>query len=189
MPQAQNQVAGDQPLNRIVVTGGKLSTTDLFDVNSYANSTRTQFMNWGLINSAAYDYAADLRGYTTGLAIEWIHPTWAIRAGSFSMPSVANGPALASIFAQNRGDQIEFEDHPTLLRHKDPAIVRVRAFRNVANMGTYSEALALAQDSGGPPSVIATRKPDSVKYGFGLSAEQGARRRRRHGCVYEAWVG
>ncbi|HLK14169.1 MAG TPA: carbohydrate porin [Fimbriimonadaceae bacterium] len=170
--QQQNQIAGEQPLNRIVITGGKLSVPDIFDTNAYANSTRTQFMNWALINSAAYDYAADLRGYTTGLAVEWIHPTWTIRAGTFSMPTIANGPTLASIFAQNRGDQIELETHPTVLKHEDPAVVRVRAFRNVADMGTYSQALALAKATGAPPDITATRKPGTVKYGFGLSVEQ-----------------
>lgn len=168
--QAQNQIAGDQPNDRVVITAGKISVPDLFDVNSFANSTRTQFMNWALINSAAYDYAADLRGYSTGAAIEWIHPTWAARVGSFSMPTTANGPALASIFAQNRGDQFEVEDHPVLIKHRDPAIFRLRAFRNVADMGTYRTAIA--QAGGGVPVISSTRTPDTVKYGFGLSAEQ-----------------
>jgi carbohydrate-selective porin OprB len=39
-------------------------------------------------------------------------------------------------------------------------------------MGTYSEALAQAAASGSPPSIIATRQPDTVKYGVGLSFEQ-----------------
>ena len=73
-PPGENQIVGKRPVHRVVITFGKLGTNDIFDTNSYANSTRTQFMNWALINNGAYDYAADTRGYQQGLAVEWINP-------------------------------------------------------------------------------------------------------------------
>ena len=57
------------------VKAGKLAASDDFDQNRYANSTRTQFMNWGLWNSSAWDFAADTRGYSWGLVIAWVRPT------------------------------------------------------------------------------------------------------------------
>ena len=35
---------------------------DIFDTNKYANSARTDFMNWSLINAATFDFAGDAWG-------------------------------------------------------------------------------------------------------------------------------
>src|SRR4029077_3315790 len=77
------QIPGIRPVRRLVFTGGVLATTDVFETNRYANNTRTQFLNWSLINDAAYDFAADTRGYSRGAALEWAEAGWTLRAGSF----------------------------------------------------------------------------------------------------------
>ena len=167
------QVAGFRSSERIVVTAGKLGTNDIFDLNSYANSTRTQFMNWALINNAAYDYAADTRGYTHGIALEWIHPEWALRLGTFQMPTSANGPDLSTDLAHSRGDQIEGEYHAHLWGDEhEPLIMRLLGFRNLADAGTYRTAIALGEQTGTTPDITAVRQPGTVKYGFGLNLEQ-----------------
>jgi hypothetical protein len=172
VPVGENQIAGKRPMHRLVLTMGKVSAGDFFDLNSYANSTRTQFMNWSLINNGAWDYAADTRGYTVGAALEWIHPDWALRIGSFQMPTVANGPDLAGDWIHNRGDQIEAEFHPKLLKSRDPLIIRALAYRNFAHMGSYDAALALAAKTGATPDITAIETPGAVKYGYGLNFEQ-----------------
>ena len=169
---AQNQVAGTRRVHRLVVTAGKLGVSDIFDLNGYANSTRTQFMNWALLNNGAYDYAADTRGYTLGAAVEWINPTFAVRFGSFQMPTVANGINLAGDIAKNRGDNLEIEAHTGLLRHKAPFIVRLLGYRNVARMGDYRKSVALAKANGATPDITQTETNGNVKYGFGLNLEQ-----------------
>ena len=168
----ENQIVGKRPVRRVVVTFGKLGTNDIFDTNAYANSTRTQFMNWALINNGAYDYAADTRGYSQGLAVEWINPDFAVRIGSFQMPKVANGTSLSPDLIHSRGDQLELELHPHILRHKNPLIVRLLGYRNFADMGDYGQSLALAQQTGQTPDITATRRAGRVKYGFGLNFEQ-----------------
>ena len=168
----ENQIVGKRPIHRLVLTLGKLGTNDIFDTNRYANSTRTQFMNWALLNNAAYDYAADTRGYSQGIAAEWIQPAWAFRIGTFQMPTVANGPELAGDLIHNRGDQIELELHPRLLRKHDPLVLRLLGYRNFARMGTYSQSLALAKQTGITPDITATRRLGAVKYGWGLNFEQ-----------------
>ena len=168
----ENQIGGDAPANRIVVSAGKLPVTDIFDTNTYSNSTRTQFMNWALINNAAFDYAADTRGYSDGAAIEWIHPTWALRVGSFEMPVIPNGPLLATHWDVDQGDELEAEVHPQLVKGKDPAVVRMLAYRNIAHMGNYQEAIQIGQQTGTPPDITATEKNGAIKYGFGLNMEQ-----------------
>ena len=168
----ENLIGGDAPSNRIVVSAGKMSVTDIFDTNSYSSSTRTQFMNWALINNAAFDYAADTRGYSDGVALEWLHPTWALRLGSFEMPVIPNGPVLATHWAEDQGDELELELHPQLMKGKDPAIARLMAYRNIAHMGNYREAIALGQQTGTTPNITATEANKAIKYGFGLNMEQ-----------------
>jgi hypothetical protein len=169
----QNQVAGVLPANRLVLSGGKLAVSDYFDVNRYANSTHTNFLNWALINNGAYDYAADTRGYTRGVVAEWVHPAWALRFGSFQMPTVANGIDMASNVAENRGDNLELELHPPVLgRQRDPLIVRLLGYRNLGHMGNYREAITLAQQTDSTADITKAEHNGNRKYGFGLNVEQ-----------------
>jgi len=148
-----------------------LAAADIFDTNRYANSTRTQFLNWSFINNTAWDFAADTRGYTRGGAAEWINPSWTIRVGAFQMPEVANGLDLDGDLLHSHGDQVEVEGHPTLLTAR-PMIVRAMGYENHARMGRYRDALDLAARRGGPPDITGTRRPNRRKYGFALNLEQ-----------------
>jgi hypothetical protein len=58
------QLAGSVDSHRLVFTGGNLSILDIFDKNSYAGDLRQQFLNMAFMTHAAYDFAADARGYT-----------------------------------------------------------------------------------------------------------------------------
>lgn len=169
----ENQISGELPADRLQLTAGKLSVTDLFDQNRYAADTRTQFENWAFITDLAYDYAADTRGYTMGAALEWIHPDWTLRAGSFQMPLVANGPDLDPDLAKARGDQVELELHPALMAlvPGQTGAVRLLAYMNHARMGSYAAALAQAA-AGQAPDIVATRQPGNIKYGAALNVEQ-----------------
>jgi hypothetical protein len=167
-----NQIAGDMPNHRLVLTAGKFGSNDIFDTNRYAGNTRTQFMNWDLINNAAYDYAADTRGYTMGISAEWFQPTYIVRLGTFQMPSVANGIQLDGRINQAHGDQVEVETHPHLISKATPATLRLLGYRNVARMGDYEAALQLGTQTHTPPDITLTRQDGRVKYGFGASFEQ-----------------
>ena len=164
-------IGGSLPTQRLVLTGGVLSAGDIFDTNRYANSTRTQFLNWSFINNTAWDFTADTRGYTRGGAIEWIEPGWAARLGAFQMPTVANGIDLDGDLLHAHGEQLEVEIHPTLLSGR-PMVVRAMGYENYARMGDYRDALTLARESGGMPDVTRTRRLARLKYGFTLNLEQ-----------------
>ena len=165
-----NQIAGTRATQRITLTAGILSTTDVFDTNRYAGNTRTQFLNWSFITNVAYDFAADTRGYTRGAALEWTTDDWTVRAGTFQMPKVANGETLDSDLANSHGDQLEIETHPTLVPER-AAVVRVLAYQNHARMGDYHRAV-LTAPPGTAPQVESTRERNALKYGFGLNLEQ-----------------
>jgi high affinity Mn2+ porin len=60
-----------QGRGRLDFYAGQFSTVDWFDGNMVGSDIHTQFMNWAVDNNAAYDYAADTRGYTRGVVMQW----------------------------------------------------------------------------------------------------------------------
>lgn len=165
-----NQLAGQRPMNRYTVTVGRFTLTDFFDNNKYSHDPRTQFLAWGVMYNGAWDYPADVRGYTWGWVHEFHTRHWSLRYASAAMPRVANGLRFDRRLFRNRGDVFEGEYRYKLNNHD--GTVRVLSYLNHANAGTYSEATRLAQLNGGAPDVTATRKNGTLKYGFGLNAEQ-----------------
>lgn len=159
-------LAGRRDATRLTLTLGKLSVKDIFDNNTYANDPRTQFLNWALMANEAWDYPADSLGYTTGCAAEWNQPGWAMRAGIFQMPRVANGLTLDSHLAKAWGSVAEIERDYTLAER--PGAVRFLVFLNRADMGNYREAVATATR---PADIVATRAYRG-KAGCELNLEQ-----------------
>ncbi len=95
-----NQLAGAHTEDNLVITAGKFSVTDIFDANTYAHDPRGDFLNWSIIDSGAYDYAADSWGYSYGIAGEWTQSWWTVRAGLFDLSRNPNVPALVRGFGQ-----------------------------------------------------------------------------------------
>src|SRR5580658_8028053 len=60
----ENQLAGERSVDRYTVTVGRCTVTDYFDDNRYTHDPRTQFLGWGVMYNGAWDYPADVRGYT-----------------------------------------------------------------------------------------------------------------------------
>lgn len=164
-----NQLASNYDTRRIVVTLGKITLTDIFEKNSYANDPRTQFLNWAMITHGAWDYAADARAYTIGGAVEFYWDNWAVRAGRFMEPQIANGTTLDHRLAKYHGDNLEIEHDHRL--GGQPGLVRVLLFRNRTWAGNYLDAVTAAAGTGNPPDVTSVRKP-STKVGYGISFEQ-----------------
>jgi carbohydrate-selective porin OprB len=136
-------------------------------------------MNWALVNNGAFDYAADTRGYTYGFLAELYGRSWAARFGEMLMPAVANGIQLDWNIARARGENFEFEFHPTLIKQRT-SVVRALTFVNHANMGSYRDAINdFLAGRTAVPDVTLTRAQGRVKYGFGLNAEQEVTRSLR----------
>jgi hypothetical protein len=165
-----NQLAGIVDKHRLVLTAGNVSITDLFDDNAYSHDPRTQFLNWSLMTHGAYDFAADARGYTWGLALEYFYDDWAFRAGRFLQPKEPNQLPLDSAIFEHYGDQIEIERAHSV--SGQPGKLRLLAFRNRAKMSKYQDALDLAALTGAAPDINAVRIGEQVKSGFGINLEQ-----------------
>jgi len=165
-------VATRLPTRRFEVTLGKLSTADFFDINAVGSDSHLQFMNWTVDNNGAYDYAADTRGYTYGLVVEYQDVDWAARFGEMLMPQVANGLILDWDVSRSRAENVEVELRHHLLPGRNGA-VRFLAFFNHANMGLYREAInAFQAGEGVTPEIEAHREKGRLKVGFGLNLEQ-----------------
>ncbi len=160
------------PVRRLEIRFGKFSLADFFDQNGVGSDSHLQFLNWTIDNSGAYDYAADTRGYTEGLYLEFHDRLWSFRFAETLMPTVANGLKLERDIAQARGENFEFELRPELVRNRKTT-VRLLSFVNHAFMGSYAQAIREYLSGVTPmPDVTATRRQGTVKYGFGLNLEQ-----------------
>ena len=157
-----NQLGGSQSSRRLSLWAGRFAVLDLFDPNAYAHDPRTQFLNWALMGAAAYDYPADTRGYTWGLAAELVLDEWTLRAGSFLEPREANMIAFDHQVSRAHGEVAEVQhDHGS-------GKIHLLLFSNRARMGSYRDALA----QGAPPDITATRSPGRTKSGWALDLEQ-----------------
>jgi hypothetical protein len=171
------------PERRIEIRAGKLSTVDAFDVNTIASDSHLQFMNWAVDNNAAYDYAADTRGYTLGAIVEYAAPDWALRFGELAMPTVANGIDYDSDVGHARGENLELELHDELGGR--PGTLRLLGFVNHARMGSYRDAVAAAQ-RGSAADITASRSRGRSKLGVGVNAEHAVTDQLR-GFVRLGW--
>ncbi len=166
----ENQLAGQRPLVRYTVTVGRFTLTDFFDNNRYAHDPRTQFLGWAVMYNGAWDYGADVRGYTWGWVHEFHTKNWSLRYGSGAMPRVANGLRFDRRILEDRSDVFEGERRYLVRTH--PGAVRLMPYVNHADAGTYRDAIRIAQQNGGVPDITATRKPGTLKYGAGINLEQ-----------------
>jgi hypothetical protein len=164
-----NQVKTRYAAERVAVTFGNLSVLDLFDAVDYSRDPRTQFMNWSFLTHGAWDFGADARGYTWGLAAEYISPRFSLRGGRFLVPRESNGLALNFSVRGNYSDAVEAE-LPWLLGTRE-GTARLLAYRNQTEMGSFDDALARGAAAGLTPDLTQVRR-SNAKRGIGLSVQQ-----------------
>ena len=126
-------------------------------------------MNWAMWSSAAYDFPADLPGFTRGAVVELNRKDWALRAGLFQVPNAPNSDVL--VF-KSGGAVVEFEERHTIF--DQPGKLRLGIFGNRGNTGNYRNALGMA--AADPTldinDVIVGIRRENTKYGFYVNAEQ-----------------
>jgi high affinity Mn2+ porin len=162
----QNQLAGAQPVRRFTLITGKFALTDYFDDNKYSHDPRTQFMNWALMYNGAWDYPADVRGYTVAAMQELTMRSWSLRVASALESTEANGPTLDTRVAKNRGEVAEWEQRYS--PNNRPGALRLLGYLNRERAGTFRDAPLV----NGIPDLGPTRRPGTEKYGFGVNLEQ-----------------
>ena len=164
-----NQLAGKQDISRITVTAGRFSVLDIFDGNTYSHDPRVDFLSWNMYCCGSYDLTMDKIGYTWGTAVELNQKSWTIRGGYFLVPIVSNNNSYDTQILEH-GEYIgELELRYSLF--SQPAKLRLMGWTNIANMGSYAEALAMPVTTPNYPSIAQTRQV-RVNYGFVANVEQ-----------------
>jgi high affinity Mn2+ porin len=185
IPLSRKEVAGERgplgldtklPARRLEFRIGKFSLVDFFDVNSVSGDSHLEFLNWTVSNNGAYDYAANTRGYTWGALIEYDDGAWSLRFAEALMPKVANGLQLDADLARARAENAEVDHEGNLLGRLRPGragTIRVLAYVNHGNMGSYREAInAFLSHQDQFPDITKHRRQGRVKYGLGANFEQ-----------------
>ena len=163
-----NQLGGSRSADNLVLTVGKISVGDIFDTNDYVHDPRADFLNWSLIDSGAFDYAADAWGYSYGGTLEWTQDWWTARLGLFDLSRVPNSTELETGF-----DQFEL-DGEVEARHTffgQPGTFKLLGFLNRGRMGAYADAVALGLATHAVPDTALVRQYAS-RAGGALNLQQ-----------------
>jgi len=162
-----NATSGSHDRNSITISAGRLSVTDVFDHNAFANDPAQQFFDWALMASGAWDYPADTRGYSWGVLVDASLGDWSARAGIALEPLYANLEEMDWNVIKAHGLMAEGERRWSV--NGMPGTARLLVFFNQGRMGSYQQALSDPQYG---MNVAATRAYGRTKYGAAVSADQ-----------------
>ena len=163
-----NQLGGTQDTDNVTFTFGKFSVVDIFDTNTYAHDPKADFLNWGMLDMGAFDYAAEAWGFTYGAAAEWTQGWWTLRQGVFSLSRKPNDKYLDPDFRQFQTVTEAEERHQIF---GQPGKVKALFFLMSGNMGSYADALRLGDATGNTPDTGMVRHRQ-LKPGGGINVEQ-----------------
>lgn len=169
-----------------MLTVGNFSILDLLDKNAFSGDLRRQFLNMAFLSYAAYDFAADARGYAWGGVAELYWDKFTIRVGRITPPKQPNQLELDFRLDKVYGDQLEVEHSHTLFGKA--GAVRILGYSNHENMGRFDEATGLhaadrtknattctsfsyGSNNSSAPDLCWVRRPQN-KVGIGINVEQ-----------------
>ncbi|HEX3385027.1 MAG TPA: carbohydrate porin [Mucilaginibacter sp.] len=162
-----NQLAGIRSKRYFSLAVGKFGMADFFDNNQFSHDPREQFMNWALMDNAAWDYPANTRGYVMGLFAEYGQPDWTLRFAFAMVTTMPNQSVWDSKIGQANSQTVEFEKRYTINGLK--GTLRILTFLNNGKFGNYAEA---TRQNPAAPNVDSTWVYGRHKYGFGINADQ-----------------
>ncbi len=163
---APDDLRGSKDVRRLTLTIGHLSVKDIFDNNAYSADSRSQFMNWSLVANTAWDYPANVLGFTEGVAAELNSHAWTERVGMFQMSKFANGMRMDWDLGKAWASVMEIERRYTPRRH--PGTLRLLAYDQRAHMGNYQDTI----DNPKVEEDIYLTAAYRYKYGFGINMDQ-----------------
>ena len=169
-----NQFADTVTANRLVLTVGRMFVTDIFDTNKYANSARTDFMNWSFLNATTFDFAGDAWESDYGAVVEWYQNFWILRAGVFDLsatPEGGNSPTAIELDPTFHQFQMigEIEERHQLWGQ--PGKLKITGFLSRGRAGAFQDAVELAHLTGQPADINAVRTYTS-RPGVSINLEQ-----------------
>lgn len=169
VPDGPNQVATRYDAERITLVAGKFALGDFFDGNAYAHDPRVDFFNWSLWASSAWDFPANLPGFTQGVYAEYNRPDFAVRAAYTQVPKEPSSDVLDPRVFRRAGLNAEFEGRHVLPFLEQPGKVRIGVFSNVGVSADNREVVTLTQRGAFGDindAVAATRRPRRKTGGY-----------------------
>ncbi|MBV8191886.1 MAG: carbohydrate porin [Alphaproteobacteria bacterium] len=140
------QLAGTYDVSRLTFQVGRFSVHDLFDTNDYAQDPRTDFLNWSIWASGAFDYAADKIGLTYGITAEWNEANWAARAGYFLVGNQPNSNVFDMSLFSTGSYNAELELRYQLNKHA--GVAKFGGWMHETFTGNFNDALNLMNATG-----------------------------------------
>ncbi|GAC1311930.1 MAG: hypothetical protein NVSMB24_32490 [Mucilaginibacter sp.] len=162
-----NQLAGLKSKRYFSFAIGKFNMGDFFDQNNFSHDPRSQFMNWALMDNAAWDYPANTRGYVLGAYTELGQPDWTLRFAVTMSVTQANSSTWDAKISKANTETIEYERRYMLGGQK--GTLRLLGFLNNGKFGNYYQAIALNPTA---PNIDTTQAYGRHKYGFGINMDQ-----------------
>jgi hypothetical protein len=164
----QFDFGGKTTKNRLVITLGKFSLTDVVDDNAYAHDPQNDFLNWAIIDTGTFDYAADAWGFSYGGMAEWYQGDWTLRGGVMALSLVPNQAELTPWFRQFQ-PVVEVERRQKWLGREGK--IKLLAFVTDGRMGRFDDAIALGELTGQTPDTALVRRY-ATRSGISLNLEQ-----------------
>jgi len=169
-----NQLPGYIPEFYLSITAGKFSIMDFFDNNLYSHDPRSQFYNWALMGNGAWDYPANVRGYTYGVMLELVKLSWAVRYAFVMVPNSPNSSVMDLNLWRSNSQALEVEKKIRI--RKLPGTVRFMAYLTQARMGNYRQAMEWGISHDTTPDASWSRELGHTKWGFGINLEQSVQK-------------
>ncbi len=145
VPDGPNQVATRYDAERITLIAGKFALGDFFDGNVYAHDPRVDFFNWSLWASSAWDFPANLPGFTQGVYAEYNRPEFAVRAAYTQVPKEPSSDVLDPRVFRRAGLNAEFEERHVLPGLDQPGKIRFGVFSNEGVSADNRQIVTLTQ--------------------------------------------
>ena len=138
-----NKIGMMIPTERIVITFGKFSISDIFDQNVTSHDPTTSLLNWSLMDAGAWDYPSNTRGYTYALSVKAVKKNYTIRFCSAVNALWSNGLVTENFIATPKnwanahGELLEV----TIPLKKDFSnTLKFTGFANHGRMASYTSA-------------------------------------------------
>ncbi|MBV8187365.1 MAG: carbohydrate porin [Alphaproteobacteria bacterium] len=165
------QLAGVYDVSRLTVQVGRYAVHDLFDGNDYAQDPRTDFLNWSIWASGAFDYAADRIGLTYGITAEWNEANWAARMGYFLVGNQPNSNVFSVDLFGTGAYNAELELRYKLAGH--PGVAKFGGWMHETFAGNWNDALNLMAATGlDPQTAIAQVQHNQPMFGYYINLQQ-----------------
>ena len=145
----QNILARMVPVERLIITLGKFSLSDIFDQNVTSHDPKASLLNWAMMDAGAWDYPSNTRGYTYALSVKLVKKKFIMRFCTAVNALWSNGQVATGFmptpknYADAHGENIEF----ILPLKKDFSnTLKVMVYANHGRMASYQDAIKSLQN-------------------------------------------